>query len=382
MDFLVTDRATASMTKRSMTEQGYMLVKDCALARAGVIEYAAANFQPRMYNDRDPNDVIRVYRSADTLAASLPAWAGAPFTDEHPASFLNADNTGLYQKGHILGTPRMQGELMIADIIVTDGRVREAIEAGKQELSNGYTSGYDFTPGVSPSGEPYDAEQLALRPNHVALVAAGRCGSMCRVSDSADVTIQEKPTMATVTVNGVTYEATEQLIQVINGLQAQVADLLAKSAAAPEEAQAAVAEATAQVEEATAQVAELTSQLEQATSPDALDAAVEERTAVMDAARKVIPNFDGKGKSNAAIRAEVVKTKFPELKNTDNADFVRGRFEALAEAAPATKPNALNSQLAASIQNRDSQEGDFPNVDAAREKAIARRREMYKGGKK
>lgn len=379
MEFQVTDKAQPAGSKRTITEQGYMLIRDCALSRAGVTEYAAGNFQPRMYNDRDPNDVIRVYRSEATLAASAPAWVGAPLANEHPAEFFNASNTPKFQTGSVVSAPVMVGPILQADILVTDSRTIADIEAGKEELSNGYYSGYDFTPGTSPAGEQYDCEQLALRPNHVAVVAAGRCGSICRVSDSMDTPPMKEPKMATVTVNGVTYEATEQLVQVVAGLQNQLSELLASAAAAPEQAQEAIAEATAQVTAATEQVADLTEQLAEATSPEAIDAAVEERTEVLDHARKLIPNFDSKGKSNAAIRQEVVKAKCPDvaIKNLDSADYVRARFEGLVEGTPTTPRSKLDAALRTSLKNTDAADDDFPNVDAARDAAIKRRQQAY-----
>lgn len=378
LEYQVTDKAMSSQgSKRSRTEHGYMLVKDCAISRAGVTEYAAANFQPRMYNDRDPNSVIRVYRSEATLAESAPLWQGSPAANDHPKEWLNTDNTKQYQVGSVVGMPYMQGPLLKADLLFTDPRTIAEIEAGKDELSNGYYSGYDFTPGVSPTGEVYDCEQLKLRPNHVAVVAAGRCGSICRVSDSADLLpVKENPPMGTVTVNGVTYEATEQLAQVIAGLQSQLNELLAKVANSGAEAQVAVAAAQQEAEAAAAQVVGLSAQLEAATAPDAVDAMVEERMEVLDHARKIIPNLDAKGKTNADIRAEVVKAKCPDVKNLDNADYVQARFDALS-AAPATR-DSLGVALATHVKNTDAADGDFPNADKARQDAIARRQQMHK----
>ena len=383
MEFKVTDKAMSTTgSKRTMTEHGYMLIRDCALSIAGVTEYSASNFQPRAFNDRDPNDVIRVYRSEATLAESVPLWYGSPVSNDHPpgGEFFSVANTPQFQKGSIVGMPRMSGPILVSDLLVTDSTTIEDIKAGKEELSNGYYSGYDFTPGIAPNGEAYDCQQLKLRPNHVAVVAAGRCGAICKVSDSADaIPPKEAPPMATVTVNGVTYEATEQLIQVVNGLQQQLSELMAKAAAAPEAAAEALAAATTQVEEATAQVADLTTQLEEATSPDAMDAAVEERTEVLDHARKLIPNFDAKGKSNAAIRKEVVAAKCPEVKNLDSADYVRARFDALTvTAAPPARSGALGAALATSLKVTDSaDEEGFANVDQARAAAIARRQQMH-----
>lgn len=387
MDFQVTDGSTPSGSKRTMNGQGFMLIKDCALSRAGVTEYAAGNFQPRMYNDRDPNDVIRVYRSEATLAASVALWQGSPLTNDHPPEFINGDNLKQFQEGAVVGMPYMQGPLLLADVMVTGAGLIAAINAGKTELSNGYYSGYEFTPGTAPNGVPYDCEQLALRPNHVAVVAAGRCGSICRVSDSTDVIPEEKePKMATVTVGGVTYEATEQLVQVVNNLQSQLAELMAQAAAAPEQAQQVVAEATAKVDEVTAQVEELTSQLEEATSPGAIDAAVEERQETMDMARKVIPGFVGKGKTNLQIRQEIVKAKRPDIsqKNLDSADYVRACLETLAlePAAPAKRGSALEDALRGSLKTQDNADTDIANVDAARNAAIERRKTAYKTARK
>ena len=381
MEFQVTDKATPAGSKRSVTEQGFLLIRDCALSRAGVTEYSAANFQPRMYNDRDPNDVIRVYRSTETLAASAPAWYGAPLANEHPPEFLNADNTPKYQIGSVIGEPAMRGPILYADVLVTDSRGQADINAGKEELSNGYMSNYDFTPGTSPEGEPYDCEQLNLKPNHVALVVAGRCGAICKVSDSADPTPKEAP-MGTVTVNGVTYECSEQLAQVIANLQSTIDTLTAQVAQAPAAQEAAVAEVTQVAEEAQAKVEELSQALEEATSPDAMDAAVEERTEVLDHARQLIPNFDHKGKSNAQIRREVVQAKFPDLpvKNLDSADYVRARFDGLTPTTPnkSNKAPDLNEALRQSLSIKNQDGADVPDVEKARAAAIERRNNQYK----
>lgn len=379
MEFQVTDRAMSSSgSKRTMTEHGYMLIKDCAISRAGVTEYAAGNFQPRMYNDRNPNDVIRVYRSEATLAESVGLWQGVPLANEHPPEFFNTGNTKKFQVGSVVGMPYMQGPLLKADILATDPLTLADISAGKDELSNGYYSGYDFTPGISPSGEVYDCEQLKLRPNHVAVVAAGRCGSICRVSDSADsLTVKENPPMGTVTVGGITYEATEQLAQVIAGLQAQLAELMAQVSGSGAQAEAAVVAAQAEAQAAVAQVVGLTAQLAVATDPATIDSAVDERQEVLDHARKILPELDHKGKTNDAIRKEVVEAKCPDVKNLDSADYVRARFDALL-TAPVAPPDSLAAALRQSIKNTDSAgDADFPNADKARAEAIERRKQMH-----
>lgn len=181
--------------------------------------------------------------------------------------------------------------------------------------------------------------------------------------------------MGTVTVNGVTYEANEQLAQVIAGLQSQLNELLAKVANSGAEAQVAVVAAQQEAEAATAQVVGLSAQLEAATAPDAVDAMVEERMEVLDHARKIIPNLDAKGKTNADIRAEVVKAKCPDVKNLDNADYVQARFDALS-ATPAATVDSLGAALSLHLKNVDA--ADVPDAEKARQAAIARRQQMHK----
>lgn len=388
MDFQVLDKSYSAGTKRTYTEQGYLLIKDCILARSGVLEYNASDFQPRMYNDRQPHDVIVAYRSADSIRAAAAKFSGAPLTNDHPVVMLDALNTSKYQTGHVNGEVRVEPDpedpdevVMVGDILVTDATVIKNVDEKRtEELSNGYYSRYDFEPGVSPTGKRYDCEQLGLRPNHVAVVKAGRNGPLCKVSDSITdnpTKPQEEIPMSTVTINGVSYEASEQVVQAVAQLQAELATCQSQLPTPEDEAAAAnaAAAATAEMEALQAQVAEATA----ATAPEAMDAAVEERAEVLDAARKLIPNFDSKGKSNDVIRMEVVKARCPELTNLDKrpAEYIAARFDAL-KVAPKGQ-STLDSALSQSIANKDkARDGELVNVDAARDKAIEGRVNRWK----
>lgn len=387
LEFQILDKTVTAGSNRSLSEQGYLTIKDCVLARSGVFEYLASEFQPKAYNDRDPNSVILVYRSAQTLEAAAPGFSGAPLTNDHPPVMLDAMNTNKFQTGHVNGGVRVAPDpeapnekVMLADLVATDASQIAAIQQGKAELSNGYYSRYDFNPGVAPSGKRYDCEQHTIRPNHVAVVDAGRCGPLCKVSDALPdtKTPKEEIPMSTVTINGVSYEASEQVVQAVAQLQAQLAELQA-AAPTPETIAAETAATVAQEE----QMATLQTQLEEAqaaTTPDALDEAVEERTEVVDAARKLVPNFDHKGKSNEAIRLEVVKAKCGEIANIDKAPaaYVHARFDALAATAP---KNALDAALGESLRTTDSKHRggkELPNTDAARAAAVDKRQNAWK----
>lgn len=384
MEFVVLDRTTPASSKRTVTDQGFLLIRDCVLAKSGVFEYEARDFQPRMYNDRKPDDIIYVYRSVDTLMKAAPAFSGAPMTNDHPEPMLDATNTRVYQTGHVNGAVRIEDDpeelgekRMVGDLMATQDQQIKDIQAGKAQISNGFYSKYDFTPGVSPTGKRYDCEQHTFKANHVAIVDAARCGPSCRVADAAPVPKdpKEEVPMSTVTINGVSYEASEQVVQAVAQLQAELAECKSKL---PTEEDAAAAEAAkAEAEAQLAAMQEQVSNAEAMTTPEALDEAVEERAEVVDAARKLIPNFDHKGKSNDAIRLEVVKAKGGDIKNLDSKpkDYVAARFDALVGGA-GTKPT-LDSALGDMHKNRDSKRGDV-DLMAARDAAIDKKRNAWK----
>ena len=75
--------------------------------------------------------------------------------------------------GNVAGTPRLDGDYLICDLLVTDPETIRAIEAGElPEISAAYTAETLFEPGVFDSAS-YDALQTRLRFNHIALIRAG-----------------------------------------------------------------------------------------------------------------------------------------------------------------------------------------------------------------
>lgn len=390
MEFQTQDQSTKAGSNRSVTEQGYLYIRDCVLTCSGVFEYEASDFQPRMYAERKPEDIIYVYRPPETVEVSADGFSGAAITNDHPPVMLDALNTNKYQTGHVNGTVRAEDDpanpgtkLMIGDLLVTDASQIKLVNEGKEELSNGYYGRYDFTPGTAPDGKRYDCVQLFMRPNHVAIVDAGRSGPLCKVADALPGVTEPKKeelNMSTVTINGVSYEVSEQVAQAVGQLQGELATLKS-TMVTPEEHQAVV---TAR-DEAEGQVGELTSQLTEAqaaTTPAAMDEAVEERQEVIDRARKLVPNFDHKGKSNDAIRKEVVKAKGGDIANLDSKskDYIRARFDAMEVPTKDSKTDSeLDKQLVNGFANRDSRNNaELPNVDKARADAAKRRQDAWK----
>lgn len=183
MQILVNDRKSYALdSKRVYTDEGFLRVPGKA-ARTGIQEYLACELGLK---DRAPNDIIRVYRPAEEVfnEDSLATYLGSDVTNDHPSSLVNTDTYKADSVGVVVSVGRPDGDFVVIDMIIKDKKAIKSVESGKCELSAGYTSLYDMTPGVTPDGESYDAKQTLIKINHVAIVDRARAGAMARIFDS------------------------------------------------------------------------------------------------------------------------------------------------------------------------------------------------------
>ena len=125
-------------------------------------------------------NTIQVYRPESEVfsAETIASFEGMPVTDNHPADGVTVDNIRALQKGHAHNVRRGAGsesDLLLADLIVTDPSLIDAILAGKREISCGYT--YEL---CEENGRLI---QRKIRGNHVAVVDAGRAGHRVSIRD-------------------------------------------------------------------------------------------------------------------------------------------------------------------------------------------------------
>ena len=125
-------------------------------------------------------------------ADSLASFGLMPVTNEHPGEMLTADNAKQYAVGSVSESVVPEGDKVRAVLMITDASAIEALDAGKSELSCGYTADVVQETGVW-QGQPYDAIQRNIRGNHVALVYAGRAGPACSIRMDAAGAAQEIP---------------------------------------------------------------------------------------------------------------------------------------------------------------------------------------------
>lgn len=179
-----TDRATISGTHRTADKY---LAADARIARTGIQIYSGREVgKPGMAS-------VRVYRSPEEVfaPAAMASIAHKPITLDHPADNVDASRWKGTAVGWTGESVTRDGSSIRVPMMVADAGAIASIDSGVRELSAGYTCDLDWTPGTTPDGEAYDARQVGIRVNHVAIVPRGRAGSECRIGDSAGLSLRD-----------------------------------------------------------------------------------------------------------------------------------------------------------------------------------------------
>ena len=168
------------MTKLVDTN-GYWEIKHNPISKVGVFPYMGRSIS----DECEPDRVYYVYRSADTLKASVDTWDNPPkpFINDHEMlgeGFSKIDDRPVQG---VIHNPVFEDDVLYADISVYSESLKDAIANGKKELSLGYFCKYRKEKGVY-KGQAYDYVQADMVGNHIALVDNGRCGSDVKVFDS------------------------------------------------------------------------------------------------------------------------------------------------------------------------------------------------------
>jgi hypothetical protein len=371
-------------TEREYTDEGFLKVP-ARISRTGIQEYLAIEMG---LTDRDPTDVVRVYRPEEEVFndESLVSFANKPVTNNHPPELVSPDNSKQFSVG--MSGPDVTRDGMFAKTVlhVTDGEAIKSIESGKTELSNGYTADIEWVSGVTPDGEQYDAIQRNIKGNHIAIVERGRAGPACRVADNLPIT-GDTVAMAKITIDGVDFEVSDQAAQAVGKLQARVSDAEEETQKKADELEAKEDEMEEKAKEAKKTEDSLKAKLDDATSKiptaDTLDKLVTDRTAVVDTVRKVAPEVEWEGKDADTLRREVVAAKCPNVQlDSVSADYINARFDMLVESVENNSQQQLDDAISQQVENKDKGVDNRPADVIAREKMMADSQNAWKGGAK
>lgn len=167
------------------TSDGFLAVRARA-AKSGVYAYSGAEVDPdNKYGLRDAASV-NVLRDEATVfsPSSVRSFIGKPITDDHPSEAVTAANWRDHSRGVVMGAMR-DGDHLAFDLVLMDAATIAKVEAGKVELSNGYSATLTHGDFTAPDGTKCQFRQDAVVGNHCAIVDRGRAGPSCRIGDAA-----------------------------------------------------------------------------------------------------------------------------------------------------------------------------------------------------
>lgn len=332
------DTVTLADGSLRRTKDGYLAASALVARGANVQRYTGAELGKP---DRDFVDVFRP-DSEVFQPDVMQSFAHRPLTNNHPAEMVTADNWREYAVGYSGDQVARDGDYIRVPLLLTDAATIADMEHGKRELSMGYTSDIEWTDGITPSGEHYDAIQRNIRNNHIALVDRARAGHKARIGDTGTPsnpagTPKEGRIMAdtqTAVLDGLSIETTAQGAQAITKLQKQLNDAGAEREELVTSYDEVLADKDAELAKRDAKIAEL----EKAQVKDAdLDKLVTERAELIGKA-KTIKDGDYVG-SPADIRKAAVVAALGDEAVKDKSDaYIEARFDILADEAKSTDP--------------------------------------------
>ncbi len=165
-----------SKSNRYFDENGYLVIKDNKIAKAGVFEYLGRE----IYDSLPESEIFKVYRPWEELEKTAKDFEGMPVKLGH--EWVQPEKRDL-KIGAISGEVKLEEPYLTADIKIYDkDAIDEIINNNIVELSPGYTAKYVEEHGEY-NGEKYDFMQEDIKYNHLAIVENGRSGKDVKIAD-------------------------------------------------------------------------------------------------------------------------------------------------------------------------------------------------------
>lgn len=359
----------AALGERRRTFDGY-LVAPAVIARTGIQIYLAHELDL----DGDPMREVRVYWPPEEVfhPDAIASFDNQPITIDHPPEGVTPSNWRQLSVGSMRGVHRASN-LLNGEAWVMDAYAIDQVETGeREELSGGYFASYDWTPGVTPEGEPYDGVQREIRGNHTALVRRGRCGPVCRVGDSQPTTPKGATAMPiTITIDVIPFSLDESAAAAVNNLNKRLADSTTTVADLNARLDRKIkirskTIALRDTEELEDEVEELEDELEEAQkdamTPQQRDAMVADWSAMLEGGKRIAPTVDAKGKTCAQYRREVIKSLYGDHKPVVDA-VLGGKTVDAADDATLRQAFGVLSATVGATQTDDSGTRRDPVID-------------------
>ena len=166
-------------SKRSKDSNGFLIIKDNPIAKAGVFDYLLSELK----QDIEPKDdkVVKVYRPFSELIRVKDSFSNKPIKMYHHWVGDECETADGAIGSNI--TIDEANEYLRADLIIYNPKLIEAIEKNELvELSPAYT-GKEIAENGRYNGEAYEYKQELGEVNHLAVVEIGRSGKDLKIYD-------------------------------------------------------------------------------------------------------------------------------------------------------------------------------------------------------
>ena len=167
-------------SKRSKDSNGFLIIKDNPIAKAGVFDYLLSELKQDIEPKADK--VVKVYRPFSELIRVKDSFANKPIKMRHSWVGDESETADGAIGSNI--TIDEANEYLRADLIIYNPKLIEAIETNELvELSPAYT-GKEIAENGRYNGEAYEFKQELGEVNHLAVVEIGRSGKDLKIYDS------------------------------------------------------------------------------------------------------------------------------------------------------------------------------------------------------
>lgn len=356
---------------REMTtdaQTGFIHVTDVPIARVGVFPYMKADGSVEM-EAKLPTELL-----SDSTVQSAN---NRPITNDHPNGLVTKDNATQLAKGFTADNAHVENGTLRVDMTIMDGKLIDAINNGKQELSIGFQT--DVAPAQGEyQGVKYDSVQKNIQINHVAVVKRGRAGHSVRlIGDSAEMvedvpdskkgqqmeytkmrldSVDESVTVADKDVDAVTKLDADNSAKAkkIADLKSQIADLQKQL----DQLQGTADTNKKNADEAQAKADSLDKELTETKKKyegDAFDKAVQDRMNLIEKVKPFVgDSFDFTGKTPRDMKVEAIKANKTVDDSIDldskSDDYINGVFDQMHQPevvgynGPETKGDSAESK--------------------------------------
>lgn len=156
------------------------VTKNATIMRDGIYHYLGSE----VGDMENPNKIVRVYRDKSEIEKAYKRFmdlAKLPLTVNHPKSFVDINDESSYSQGTAFepSTKIVNNYNTLGCKIDLLDKAKQFYDEGKRELSCGWEGVYK-----KAEHSDYEYTQHFVDFNHIAILANGRGGSLCSITDN------------------------------------------------------------------------------------------------------------------------------------------------------------------------------------------------------